>query len=162
MLTQAELKSYLHYNPETGIFTWLHTRSNRALKGNSAGTISHRGYIHISINGKAYQAHRLAWLYVYGEFPKNDIDHINMVKDDNRIANLRNVSRAENSRNRKISTKNSSGFPGVSFSKIKNRFIAKISIENKLKYLGSAKSAEEAFEYYRKFHNEHYGYLKSW
>lgn len=162
MLTQAELKSYLHYNLETGIFTWKVKASTRTVINGVAGTYDKNGYRAVCIKSKKHFMHRLAWLYVYGEFPKNDIDHINMVKDDNRIANLRDVSRAENKRNLKINSANTSGFQGVTYSKKDNRYIAQIIHNGKHIHLGTSTSPEIAFEYYRKFHNEHYGHLKSW
>lgn len=100
MITQEELKESLHYDPDTGIFTWRKSKGP-AKKGTVAGKIykSHP-YIKIGVCRHSIDAHRLAWLYVYGEWPTMDIDHINRDPTDNRICNLRHVSRSENNRNR--------------------------------------------------------------
>ena len=92
MITQEELKELLDYNPETGLFTW--NVYNNIKNKTTAGTFND-GYIQIKIKQKIYQAHRLAWLYVYGEWPKGQIDHINGIRDDNRIENLRDVTNRE-------------------------------------------------------------------
>jgi len=91
----------LTYDPYTGLFTWLVDAYSNKVKGKIAGSIK-EGYINISIDRKLYRAHRLAWLYVNGVFP-SEIDHINRVKSDNRICNLREVSRSENCQNRSTS-----------------------------------------------------------
>ena len=86
-LTQKRLKELLDYDPKTGIFTWKYANNNRKA-GSKAGYKAKDGYIAISIDSKRYLAHRLVWLFVYGHFPKYDIDHINRIRDDNRIENL--------------------------------------------------------------------------
>lgn len=96
------LKEYLHYNPNTGIFTWikLSSKYSRIKIGQKAGCNNGAGYICIEINNKNYKAHRLAWYLYYGTWPKGQIDHINGVKEDNRINNLRDVTSSTNSKNR--------------------------------------------------------------
>ena len=89
MITQKHLKEILDYNTETGIWTWRVNQARRIKIGQRAGTIISDGHRHIGISGKFYKAHRLAWLYMTGEFPKDEIDHINGVPDDNRWCNLR-------------------------------------------------------------------------
>ena len=111
-LTQARLKENLHYNPTTGDFTWL-VHKPRASHKIRAGTINN-GYRSISIDGKKYLAHRLAWLYMYGQMPSKNIDHINNHPDDNRLDNLRECTTKQNSLNRLIPRNNTSGFLGVS------------------------------------------------
>jgi len=100
MLTQAELHQYLNYDPQTGIFTWKVKLSDKINIGQKTGCKNNRGYLLIKINKKLYRAHRLAWLYVYGYFPKFTIDHINRIKTDNRIENLRDVTIQENLKNK--------------------------------------------------------------
>ena len=96
-ISQIELKELLDYNQETGVFTWRVSKSGNKGIGSIAGT-NWNGYNQIKVNCKKYLTHRLAWLYVHGEWP-NVIDHINGIKDDNRIENLRNVTCRENQQN---------------------------------------------------------------
>ena len=113
MLNQKTLKKYLDYDPETGIFKWKTANSHRIKVGDVARTPRSDGYIQIKLFNKPYLAHRLAWLYVNGEFPKDHMDHINGVKMDNRIVNLRAVTQAENNRNKPMRKDNTSGVMGV-------------------------------------------------
>jgi len=135
MLTQEKLKLLLDYDQETGLFLWGVTLGCRAKKGNRAGGLDRCGYIEIGINGRQYKAHRLAWLYVYGVWPEF-IDHINHVRDDNRIINLRSVSRQENSKNRKINHNNTSGVCGVYRYKSSMKWVSLICVDTKLVNLG--------------------------
>ena len=134
MITQDELKKKLHYNLNTGIFTWLVANHNRKI-GDEAGTL-YNGYIRICINYKRYPAHHLVWLYIYGVFPIKQLDHINHNPSDNRIENLREASQKTNSQNASKSKKNTSGFKGVSWDKEKNKWRARIRINNKNVHLG--------------------------
>lgn len=113
-LTQEYLKEILEYNPETGIFTNKINRNSRARKGEDAGYLRKDGYLQVSINWNKFKLHRLAWFYVFGIWPKDQIDHINGIKKDNRISNLREANNAENSRNRGSSKNTSSKYKGVS------------------------------------------------
>lgn len=157
MLTQERLKELLSYDPDTGVFTNLTQRGTRAPKGGVAGWITQDGYINIQIDGKKYQAHRLAWLYVYGEFPEKSLDHVNEIKDDNRLVNLRLATKQENGHNvSSLQINNTSGFRGVSWHKSAKKWIATITINGKNKHLGYFNTAEESSEVYlkakRKFH----------
>lgn len=100
MLTQDRLRELLHYDPDTGVFTNIKPR-HRVKVGDIAGSNSGKGYLQIQIDQKRYSAHRLAWLYTYGRFPEEFIDHINGNPSDNRIVNLREVTQRENLQNRK-------------------------------------------------------------
>jgi hypothetical protein len=154
-LTQARLKELLRYDPETGVFTWLITRSRRARRGSVAGSLHVSGYIHIIVDGCAYKAHRLAWLYVHGVWP-DEIDHINCIKDDNAFSNLREVSRLQNMKNIRRFTTNKSGFKGVGFHGGKWR--ARITCDRKPMFLGHFDTPEMAFAAYcaaaRRVHGE--------
>ena len=134
-ITQQQLKELLHYNEQTGIFTWVNSAARRVKKGDEAGYIMPIGYvlINITISGKArgYYAHRLAWLYIYGEMPKNQIDHINHDKADNRLVNLREATYAENHKNHTKRVDNTSGVTGVGFHKRDNRWRAYIQVNGK-------------------------------
>jgi hypothetical protein len=111
-LTQALLKEYLQYDPETGIFTWVKTEAVCLTIGMVAGGFDTKGYVIINLLGKPYKAHRLAWLYTYGYLPDKAIDHKNGIASDNRIANLRLASFADNCANSSRVTSNT-GVKGV-------------------------------------------------
>jgi hypothetical protein len=147
-LTAQSLRELLHYNQETGEFTWLISRGNQFSKpGMKAGFKDTYGHLGIEIDGKRYLSHRLAWLYVYGKWPDHQIDHINRIRDDNRIENLRDVPGVVNANNKGHYRNNTTGFKGVT---IKNgRFIAQITIAGKCKYLGSFDTAEKASDAYQ-------------
>ena len=139
MITRTRLTELLSYCSETGCFTWIAktTKFSKVQIGDVAGTTSHhKGYVYIKIDGKQYAAHRLAWLYVYGELPKDQIDHINRNRSDNRIQNLRHANNAQNAINRKIRSDNKSGYRGVCFDKQKNKWRSYISLNGKLKTIG--------------------------
>lgn len=102
------------------------------------------GYRYITIGGKQYLAHRLAWLYVYGEWPPQLIDHIDGNRSNNRPANLRKATYSQNAANAKLHTRNTSGIKGVSYDKTKDRWQATITVNNKQLHLGRFKTKEEA------------------
>ena len=138
----------LSYNPETGIFVWAGS-GHKITKGKVAGRYAGIGYKQIQYEKKYYLAHRLAWFLFYGEWPKGNIDHINGVKDDNRIANLRDVSQSTNKQNTITAySNNKSGFLGVSRCKDSQKWLAQILIDKKVKRLGLFDSAEKAHEAY--------------
>ena len=136
ILTQERLKELLSYDPDTGLFVRLISKGGRGV-GSIAGTPHSLGYINMAVQGKKYLAHRLAWFYVHGEWPSSEIDHINHKKSDNRIINLRGATRKDNMRNLPKGG-------GVSWCNTKNRWIARISTDEKVKYLGSFKDKCQA------------------
>jgi hypothetical protein len=137
MITQSELKELLHYDPNTGIFTWKVDKAKNVKKGNIAGRKKINSYIQIQINKKLYFAHRLAWLYVHGEMPENYIDHVNGIKSDNKILNLRKATPQENQFNRKLNKKSTSGIKGITWHKTNKRWNAVLNVNNKNIHLGS-------------------------
>lgn len=159
MLSKSRLSELLNYDPDTGVLTWTTTRRGQngfSNAGQVAGGLRNAGgYIRISIDGNSYQAHTLAWLLVYGVLPAGDIDHINGQKADNRIANLRDVSRSVNLQNmRKPRSTNTTGYLGVSFFKRTGKFTAEITTNYKKKNLGYFSTAEEASAAYLKAKRE--------
>ena len=120
-ITQERLKQVVHYNPETGVFTWLVNLNSRARRGEIAGKINQEGYLRSTIDGKEYRLSRLAVLYMTGVFPEQVIDHKNRVRDDNRWCNLRVCSRGENQRNSSNQVNNTSGLKGVRVDRQKGR-----------------------------------------
>ncbi len=149
MLTVEELRRRLHYDPQSGVFTWQ--ESGRAgWVGRKAGCMSDWGYLIIRIDGKGISAHRLAWLYMHGTWPEHQIDHINRDKLDNRIGNLRDVAQAINQHNRASArADNKSGRLGVSFQRRAGKWIAQIQANNKRHFLGYHATPEAAQEAYR-------------
>ena len=138
-----ELKKILEYSPETGRFKWKIDRLP-IVSGDWAGTIRKDNYVVIKINGKQYKAHRLAWLYVYGEWPTQEIDHINRIKNDNRICNLREATRNQNVANGSKRKTNTSGIVGVSWFKVDKVWVAYIRIDSKTIHLGRYKNIFDA------------------
>jgi hypothetical protein len=114
MLTQEYIKSILRYDPDTGFFTWLVRTGLRVQVGDVAGSIRPDGYININVNREKNYAHRLAFLYMTGSFPPDQVDHINGNPSDNSWKNLRSATRNENMRNTKMQKRNVSGLTGVS------------------------------------------------
>jgi hypothetical protein len=152
MITNNQLKELLDYNPQTGIFTWNLANSNRIKIGDIAGTLNANGYTYITINKKLYLAHRLAWLYIYDELPKNQIDHINGIKDDNRIENLRDVTHRQNNGNKKIHI-NGGRLVGATYNKIRKKWQARIKFKQIVKHIGYYNTDIEA-------HNAYMNYVK--
>ena len=156
MITQKRLKEVLHYNPDTGLFTWIAHRQGVKV-GSSAGNTTVQGYRIIGIDGKRYMAHRAAWLYMTGSWPKNQIDHINHIRDDNRIINLREVTHKENKRNQPINKNNTSGVTGVYWNKPLQMWHPKIMVNSKSINLGTFIDKFEAI-CARKSANNKYGF----
>lgn len=143
-LTAEHLRSILHYSPETGIFTWKVSTSSRIKSGDATGSQNGEGYLHIQLQRRRYKAHRLAWLYVYGEWPTDQIDHINRNRSDNRISNLREATNKQNGQNKSKRSDNTSGHPGVYWLKQSSKWRACIMHNYKLTHLGYFADREEA------------------
>jgi len=143
MLTQSRLKERLSYDPLTGLFTRLTShRIDRA--GKKPGALNTNGHLQIRVDGRLYLAHRLAWLYVHGTWPTGQLDHFNGVRDDNRIDNLRDCSNKQNSENRKMHARNTSGYRGVSFDKKRQKFRAYVGHEGRMCLVGFYDKVDEA------------------
>lgn len=157
-----ELKAYYdeHLSYIDGKLFWkkVPKNANRLSVGDEAGFLCEdSGYRFIKMLGKKLRAHRVIWFCEKGEIPDN-IDHINGIRDDNRLCNLRNVSKVENNRNRKINSNNKLGCFGVYYKGgDKNRFIASIGVNNRTKHIGTYKTLKEAVKA-RKDAEIKYGY----
>ena len=142
-LAQSQLKELLHYDPDTGIFTHILPRRGVSV-GAEAGTIDVYGYRTIQVNKKKYRSHRLAWLYIYGVWPKDQIDHVNQIKIDNRVCNLREVTNSQNCQNVGLRITNTSGVKGVCWVNSRCKWQAQIKLNNKQNFLGHFKSLADA------------------
>jgi len=156
-LTAQRLRELLHYDPETGLFTRLVVTCNKVKIGDVAGTLQGSGHIGIRVLGKIRQAHRLAWLYMTGEWPTGEVDHIDGVPTNNRWANLRDVTRPINMQNRRRAyANNKSGFLGVDYRPNLGKWAAQIGVNGAKIYLGLFDSPESAHDAYvsakRKYH----------
>lgn len=150
----SELREIINYDGNTGAFTWKGDRG-RARNGSVAGTIRITGRHAIRVFGVLHYAHRLAWFYTTGEWPEQDIDHVNGDPGDNRIINLRPATRRQNMANRKTSCRNKLGIKGVS--QYRWGFRAHIRENGKMKALGTYKTAQEAQEVYLRRARELHG-----
>jgi hypothetical protein len=157
VLTQEYLKEILEYNLENGVFTWRVNKSHRGAIGAVAGTVSKLGYTSIGIDSRLYRSHRLAWLYTYGEFPSTGIDHIDGNPNNNAICNLRVTSQSGNNKNVAKRKDNKSGYKGVSWCSITNKWKAQAQVDGKKKYIGLFDTPEEAFTAYVSFTAEVFG-----
>lgn len=149
-LTAERLRTVLSYDENTGVFVWK-ISAGRVKHGTIAGKSAKCCHARVHIDGNDYWAHRLAWLYVYGAWPANEIDHINGVRSDNRIANLRDVSRSMNQQNqrRPQSDNKTSSYLGVSWRTRSSRWRATITIGGKQKDIGLFDTEEAAHEAYK-------------
>ncbi len=148
-LTAEKVRELLDYDPETGAIHWRVSVNNRVKVGVLAGWKRPDGYLQIRIDGKLYKAHRLALLIINGTWPTDQVDHINGVRDDNRITNLREASRSLNQQNQmRPRSDNTSGYLGVSWNSACKSFMARIMIQGKLLYLGSFTDPAEAHQAY--------------
>jgi len=155
-LTQEVLQELLQYDSDTGVFTWRERdvkyfavetnckRWNTRYSGKVAGTADARGYISIKLFKKIYLSHRLTFLYMTGEFPIEQVDHINQVKGDNRFCNLREVTHHENGKNQSMHKNNTSGTVGVSWHKSANKWVARIKVDGKVIHLGLFTDKQDA------------------
>ncbi|HHG9960342.1 TPA: HNH endonuclease [Yersinia enterocolitica] len=157
-LSLNSLKLVLHYDPISGVFRWLKNMSSKALKGEAAGSICLDGYRHIKVAGNSYKAHRLAWLYMTGEWPAGEIDHQFLDKDDNIFSHLRLATPSQNSVNRSLRSDNRSGIKGVSWNEKGKKWSAEITVNGKRFNLGFYTDKEDAANAYRtksgEFHKE--------
>jgi hypothetical protein len=156
MLNAERLRDLLDYNPKTGVFVWrVSLRGRFARIGSVAGRQDGHGYTRIGVDRQEYAAARLAWLFVYGQWPRCEIDHINHIKTDNRIANLREATRSNNIHNRRLTKRNTTGFKGIK--RVPSGWLARITHKGKFRHLGTYRTPEAAAEAYRRASQELHG-----
>lgn len=147
--TDDHLHRNFYYNPNTGDIYWKTNclRNSKRIDA-IAGTLNPGQHRVVRLNGKNYQSHRLAWFLHYREWPDREIDHINGIRNDNRISNLRLATRSQNAMNSRLRKTNKSGFKGVSFHEMTGKWMARIYANKKYYYLGLFNSAQDAHAAY--------------
>jgi HNH endonuclease/AP2 domain len=156
-----DVASVVCYSPESGTFVWKDRESNKCFtsrfSGKEAGRVNEIGYRVISINNRIYLAHRLAFLLMTGDYPKDRVDHINGDRSDNRWANLRECSHAQNLANTGLWKSNSSGIKGVCWDKSRNKWQSKIKVNGKMLHLGRYDNKEDAARAVSEAYDKIYG-----
>ncbi len=147
MIDADELRELLHYDPATGVFTWLVDRRGTAKAGTVAGMVDANGYVRIFVKGKPYKGHRLAWLYMTGEWPSGMLDHKDRDRANNRWKNLREATRGQNRANSRANGNSGTRLKGVR--RHRNKFEAQINFKGEKVYLGLFDTPEEAAAIYR-------------
>lgn len=135
-LSAERLRDLVSYCPRTGAMIWRRRVNSRVPTGSVAGCCDRLGYRRLKIDGRAYLAHRLAWLYVHGEWPVDEIDHINGQPSDNRLANLRAANSAQNKHNATLRRTNTSGTKGVRWHRQRCKWCARITYAGQERHLG--------------------------
>lgn len=149
---------YFTYDPEEGVLRWKVSTGKRSKVGQIAGSLNARGYVQIRVKGVSALAHRVIWEMLHGSIDESlCIDHINHIRDDNRLVNLRLITPQENDKNKPKFKRNKSGQTGVSYHKRDRRWIACIGVEGKLVHLGYFDSFDKAV-FARKEAERFYGY----
>ena len=156
-MNQDQLKELLHYCPETGVFT-RRTSCGRYRAGTTVGTkpSGTLKYVSIYVANQRFLAQRLAWLYVYGELPITDLDHINRVKTDNRIENLRQVTRSQNMQNVWLHKHNTSGHKGISWTARLKKWRVYVFLQRKQIHIGVFADFDDAVAAYRAAAAQHH------
>lgn len=154
------VRRILDYDPETGAFTWLYRpdgrrKWNTRYAGKPAGGVRPCGYVAIRFLEHSWYAHRIAWLWMTGEFPKGEVDHKNRIKSDNRWSNLREAAPSQNQCNKHLPL-SKSGFRGVAYHSPTNKWNARIKVNGRAKSLGYFYSPEEAAAAYDKAVDVHH------
>lgn len=160
-LTQGELKNILSYNHSTGEFYWEERKSGRMMH-KQAGFVNRDGYRMIKINYIRYPAHRLAWLWTVGNYPTKELDHINLIKHDNRIMNLRLATKYQNQSNRNMNKNNKIRLKGVRKYQNSNGWSATITSNHRIIHLGTFKTPQEASKAYKQAAIKYHGEFARW
>ena len=172
-ITPEYLRQIIDYDPETGEMTWLPRTAemfggcapeqcadwfNKNMAGKIAGGVGPRGYRMLEISGKNFRAARVAWAIAHGRWPSDQIDHINCIRSDDRLSNLREATAHQNARNKSASVRNATGVKGVHFERSKNKFMAQVRANGEYVFRRRFKTLEEAAAAYaeaaRQYHGE--------
>jgi hypothetical protein len=145
MLSNTELRQLLDYDPNTGHLTWIKKINKGTVLKSRAGTKQADGYRSVKLYGRKYLEHRLIWCWVHGDYPSQHLDHINHIRDDNRIINLREVTISENARNR-LTRNSRTGEKGIWYCRRRKRYIAEIVLNGKKIYQASFEDPDEAIK----------------
>lgn len=164
-LTAEYLRERLHYDPETGVFTWrsrqVATRHDRMwntrFAGTEAGGVAAKGHMWVTVDGRKYLAHRLAWLYVRGCWPAQMLDHRNRKPAANAFRNLREINASGNAANQKVRADNTSGRKGVTWRKDARKWAAQIQVRGCNMHLGYFNDRNEAAAAYLAAAHQHFG-----
>lgn len=144
MIDQETVKKLFHYDAQSGMLLWRNGNGRNVKPWQQANSLNSNGYYAVKINGINYSVHRIIWLYVNGKFPNGDIDHKNRIRNDNRLCNLRDVSRTDNAQNISLPRHNKSGHIGVSWFKKHKAWTVYIKVNKKNKWLGCYKNLNDA------------------
>ena len=143
-ITQDKIKELLHYDPMTGVFRWRFAVAKRVKPWDVAGCLNVNGYAFVKVGGKSIRAHRLAWLYMTGKMPQDQVDHINGCRADNSWSNLREATNKQNTENGKTRKHNTSGFNGVTCKAEGKKWRARVGHNGSRIHLGYFETAEKA------------------
>ena len=156
-VTGSMLEMFLNYCPETGVFTWTRTRGPQAIAGQEAGTLNDEGYVVITLNGIRLRAHRIAWAWMTGRWPDDDIDHEHGERANNRFTELREATRSQNLFNAGLRSSNKTGHKGVHFCRRRQKYVAQIRVNKKAVFLGRFDILNDAVAARAVAEKEHYG-----
>ena len=156
-MKQDELKALLHYDPPTGMFRWRYARRNKSLPWDVAGSVLKQGYVQITVNGERHVAHRLAWIYMTGKEPPEQIDHIDLDKSNNSWCNLRAADNTTNHWNEAIRSTNKSGHKGVWWHRQSGKWEAAVRVNGKQHTVGRYERIEDAVKAVKQYREQHHG-----
>lgn len=162
MINSSEIKNYFDYNPE-GFLVWKKKPCNRIKLGDRAGVLNkHIGYVVIRLKGKLYYEHQLIWCFHHNIIPNCQIDHINRIRNDNRIENLRLAlnNQKDQLQNTNLSKNNSSGYKGIYWDNNRNKWQVYINSENKRINLGRFDDLNEAIQVREDAENQYWNFIK--
>lgn len=156
-ITPKRLREVLNYNPDTGLLTWRIRRGKSTPAGKIAGSLNHDGYIHVRVDKLPALAHRIAWVLMTGRWPKNQLDHRDRNRANNRWANLRLATASQNQANTGLSSRNTSGRKGVTWVKSRNKWQATIRVDGRHLHIGFFDSLAVASAAYQEVARNHHG-----